>query len=784
MLPLFKTIVESSTHYLYLKDTAGKWIACSKPLKKFFAISIPESVDGKTDDDLVWKKLPINTQDEHSNESVIQLDLDETTEEMYQSPRGEICHFLTEKFPLKNQDGSVVAIFYYSVDIGILQRELRKEKEQREMLEKIITIMPGHVYWKDRDCVLQGCNYNQAVDAGLTSPKDIVGKTAYDLLWQDQPEELKREQAGITDKIDHEIMQSGRKKTVEEFVITPRGSKIIYLSEKVPIKNDLGDVAGLVGISIDITEKKILEEELKEAKRESEKNEELANYYLNNILAGMPGHVYWMDKNGVYLGCNDQQAKSCGLSSPNDIVGKINKDLPLNVAPGLCADELDKVNQQVMGAGIECTIEEPALTKEGKVEFFLSKKTPLRDKTGNVVGLVGISINITDKKKLETDLRTAKTTAEEKEKLLQHILTAMPGNVYWKDRDGIYLGCNETMAKMAGLNSANDVIGKTDFDLCWKNDAKIFRENDLKVMASGQMLITEEPVTASDGTQKFFWVTKIPLRDDNDNIVGILGNSLDITDRKKVEEAKFDSMRLIAGSIAHELRTPLSSIQGNATSLKEKFNELIDGYEIAADHHLFNSTILPMQIDLLRRMPDNLYLESRSALTIIDLLLTNIQNQQMVLMTKAQFSVKTCVDTALERYPFKPEQLELVSWEGGADFNLLGSHELMMYVLFNLLRNSLYFLAKASKAQPVYIRIKLGEDVQSHFLSFEDEGTGIEPNDLPHIFDRFYTKNSHHGSGIGLSFCKMVTEAHGGKITCESKLGEYTRFTLRFPKSG
>jgi len=74
--------------------------------------------------------------------------------------------------------------------------------------------------------------------------------------------------------------------------------------------------------------------------------------------------------------------------------------------------------------------------------------------------------------------------------------------------------------------------------------------------------------------------------------------------------------------------------------------------------------------------------------------------------------------------------------------------------------------------------------VDPHAIIVEDTGTGILPQNLKRIFERFYTTTeSGHGSGIGLSFCKMVMDGLGGSITCESEFGVYTRFTLLFPRT-
>ena len=130
--------------------------------------------------------------------------------------------------------------------------------------------------------------------------------------------------------------------------------------------------------------------------------------YYENILALMPGHVYWLDKNNVFLGCNDLQAEHAKLNSRHEIVGKTNFDLPWKNE----AEELNRVNNIVMNTNKPIVYEEVANMSNG-LGTYLSQKVPLKSKTGEVIGILGISIDITEQKRLEESLKIAKETAEE-----------------------------------------------------------------------------------------------------------------------------------------------------------------------------------------------------------------------------------------------------------------------------------------------------------------------------------------------------------------------------------
>jgi PAS domain-containing protein len=269
----------------------------------------------------------------------------------------------------------VAIIFLYS-----LGQKLRKSSTDEIDLIEVFAQLPGHVYWKDRNYIFKGSNINNWQDFGASSLEEILGKTDYDIF--------SKEQADMIRANDEEVLRSGCLQVIEEPATNPDGSTTLYLSYKVPVKDKIGKSVGLLGISIDITQaKRDVEDKLKKI--------------LEDIIASMPGHVYWVDINGVYLGCNDNQAKSAGLNSRNEIVGKRNKDLPWNSNVNEIVNFLDTVNQEIITKRITLSLEEPAVLNNTKA-VFLSIKSPLYNTVGEVVGMVGTSIDITDRKKAET----------------------------------------------------------------------------------------------------------------------------------------------------------------------------------------------------------------------------------------------------------------------------------------------------------------------------------------------------------------------------------------------
>jgi PAS domain S-box-containing protein len=127
----------------------------------------------------------------------------------------------------------------------------------------------------------------------------------------------------------------------------------------------------------------------------------------------------------------------------------------------------------------------------------------------------------------------------ESQQMLQSVLDSVPQAVFWKDRNLVYLGCNPIFARHAGLSSPQDIVGKTDYDLCWrKEEAEHFRIIDSKVMETNtpEFHIMESQLQA-DGKQAWLDTNKVPLHDSQGNVVGVLGTYEDITERREAERA-------------------------------------------------------------------------------------------------------------------------------------------------------------------------------------------------------------------------------------------------------
>lgn len=269
---------------------------------------------------------------------------------------------------------------------------------------------------------------------------------------------------------------------------------------------------------------------MSELEKSSALNKDLMN--LNTILENLPELVYWKDKNYIYQGCNKRAAEFLNLSSPAEIIGKTDHDLGWNEEH---LKSILLVDHSIIDKGIDSIVED-IIPINGTIKFFLTSKAPLRNSKGEIIGILGISADITDRKKLKEELREAKTATAELERL-DNIIRYAPDIIYWKDKNSIYLGGNNQLAIAAGLPNREAIIGKSDYDFPWYKQARKYHLDDKEVIESGiPKLNIEDIVMYEDGNEFIVITNKVPLRNSKNEVIGVLGIATDITKRKKIEE--------------------------------------------------------------------------------------------------------------------------------------------------------------------------------------------------------------------------------------------------------
>ncbi len=137
----------------------------------------------------------------------------------------------------------------------------------------------------------------------------------------------------------------------------------------------------------------------------------------------------------------------------------------------------------------------------------------------------------------KAERKRAEEALRESQQMLHSVLDNIPARVFWKDLNSNFLGCNRPFALDGGLQSPEEIIGKNDFEMGWAEQAELYRSDDRLVMETGQpKLGYEEPQTKPDGSRIWLRTNKVPLRDTEGGIKGILGTYEDITKNKQMED--------------------------------------------------------------------------------------------------------------------------------------------------------------------------------------------------------------------------------------------------------
>lgn len=369
---------------------------------------------------------------------------------------------------------------------------------------------------------------------------------------------------------------------------------------------------------------------------------------------------------------------------------------------------------------------------------------------------------------------------------LENIILCMPGNVFWIDKNGVHLGCNEGRAYILGLKSREEIIGKTYEDLAKMKPDIIeninsWKKSSFEVIKTGKpkLNIEEIPIMGPDGSELTYLTNKVPLLDECGSVIGVLGVSMDISDRKRAQKIQAEKdkeivrktsefMKVLAGSIAHEIRTPLAIIGLNMDLIKMDPCFIVSKDSKGSNFEKYFS---------------NIKYAVKSTAYIVDNILTTLRTISSGGMTENRFVKLSMLDdikTLLNVYPFLVHEKSLINinQDEMEDFSYLGDRLLTQHVLFNILKNALQAIKEAEKGK---IEISFAQRDKYNILTFRDTSLGISKENMHKVFDQFKT-GKNGGAGLGMAFCKMVMQSYGGDITCDSEVNEYTEFRLSFPK--
>ena len=373
-----------------------------------------------------------------------------------------------------------------------------------------------------------------------------------------------------------------------------------------------------------------------------------------------------------------------------------------------------------------------------------------------------------------------------------YIISQAEGNLYWKNLKGEYLGCNQNFCRVAQLINPLDIVGKTDIDLfsqtLGEKRVQAIMDIDSSVINSKETQILEETGIDEHGNIAVYLTKKSPLKDEHGDIVGTIGTSIDITAEKREEklakekeiaERTINYLKIVAASIAHEIKNPLSGIKTAAEVARIMAKKAIEIQQEEVEAKLVEASTGKTLPEKIKHYLDQVLKKVSNANAYISMQLANMRSNNIDTSDFTQCSISEVVKDALDTYSFVEErQQALVHWEGGKDFTFHGSPRSTRHVILNLLSNALHYIIVANKGE---ITIWLKSDNKYNYLYFKDTATGMPPEMAAKVFDQFFSKREN-GTGLGLSLCKMVMQAYGGSITCEAEEDQYAQFILKFPK--
>lgn len=258
-----------------------------------------------------------------------------------------------------------------------------------------------------------------------------------------------------------------------------------------------------------------------------------------------------------------------------------------------------------------------------------------------------------------------------------------------------------------------------------------------------------------------------------EDVLAILQNK----DYQRID-AMFQAMQTLAATIAHELRTPLAGIEQGISGVTNFLPILIDAYEQAQKANLPVKRIRAQQQLALKEVLPAIRRQVTRANMFIDMALMNLRDGGINTHEFETFSILDVLEKSIERYPFQPREASLINVDYGQDFEFEGIEIYTIHVFYNLIKNALFFIHAQNRGE-VFIHTEITG--QWNKLYFKDTSKGIPEEVLPHIFGRFFSQRDS-GTGVGLAFCRMVMESYNGYISCRSQEGEFTEFTLLFPK--
>ncbi|MGD9553857.1 MAG: ATP-binding protein, partial [Arcobacteraceae bacterium] len=366
-------------------------------------------------------------------------------------------------------------------------------------------------------------------------------------------------------------------------------------------------------------------------------------------------------------------------------------------------------------------------------------------------------------KKLFKNLHQAKDEADEAKALLENIINNAPVRIFWKDKNGLYLGANKLLLEDIGVKDISTLLGKSDKSLHIQETSEYMKDDQYVMKFKIKKLNYIETLTDKEGNRKILNTSKVPLLNKNGEVIGIIGVFQDITQHVEIEnqikkqealilqQSKFASMGEMIANIAHQWRQPLSIISTSATGIKvqKEMGMLTDEFEFESlDSINENVQYLSKTIEDFRN-----FFKEEKIRNEVDI--EEILSKTLSLVSSRLKNRNINIITSYERIVFETLETELI------------------HVFINIINNAIDAFEDVTTEKFIFIQTQ--QTSNAIVISIKDNAGGIDPNILNLVFDPYFTtKEFSKGTGIGLYMCKEIVVKHlHGKIDVKNVEFDY-----------
>jgi len=536
----------------------------------------------------------------------------------------------------------------------------------------------------------------------------------------------------------------------------------------------------------------LLDLEMAVQQRTAELNNQIG--FMTMLLKAIPSPIFYKDRNGVYLGCNTAFENFLGRRR-KEIIGKTVYDL----APRATADIIQQMDDRLFDEGGCSVYEEAVPFADGTLHEVMFSKAIYRDSRGEIAGMIGVMLDITERKKMESALRAS-------EQKYRQIVDNIGIGVAVIGEDKRLLEMNRQMRTwFPGIDPGKETPCFQLFD----NGSKSRPCRGCPAMAAIASGTVCEALIGNPESlgKRCFRIIASPLRDEGGKITAVIELVEDVTEKLALERdlrqaQKLEAIGQLAAGIAHEINTPIQYVGDNARFLEDAFSDLNSaitayGSVLSAAKAGQVSKAIIADVEATLEAADLAYLAEEIP-SAIEQSLEGIQRVSKIIKAMRQFShpgtdrkVETDLNQALESTltVSRNEWKYVADVETDLDVNLPAVPCLpgeMNQVFLNLIINAAHAIGEKyedGKKGKGLIRVSTRLVNGNTQIRIADNGNGIPMSIHQRVFDPFFTtKPLGKGTGQGLAIAHaVITEKHGGSIHFETGAGEGTEFFIDLP---